>query len=45
MMADLPILHFRNPWPNDFLEEYNLHYFKFVPQQQAIFECVYEIKF
>ena len=27
MMADLPILHFRNPWHNSFLEKYRLHCF------------------
>ena len=27
MMADLPILHFRNPCHNSFLEKYRLHGF------------------
>ena len=26
-MADLPMLHFRNPWHNSFLEKYRLHCF------------------
>ena len=29
-MADLPILYFRNPWHNDILEKYHLHYFSAV---------------
>ena len=27
MMADFPILHFRNSWHNSFLEKYSLHCF------------------
>ena len=27
MMVDLPILHFRNPWHNSFMEKYRLHCF------------------
>ena len=47
MMADLPILHFRNPWHNSFLEKisFDLFYSILCLQQQYVFGYVYKIKF
>ena len=47
MMADLPILHFCNPWHNSFLEKisFALFYRFMCLQQQYIFGYVYKIKF
>ena len=47
MMADLPILHFRNHWHYSFLENisFALFYSFLCQQQRYIFAYVYEIKF